>query len=185
MKTEVSFHSTAFNCGANGTKPSSGTCFGEDLGKWLIGELRNRNYVTANQPHEGHYCWCVSFDVGDVGHLVCTRFWPNDRNAGDCWHCWVERKRNFVTSLVGGRKRGILPNAVQALDAVLTSSDDIHSVEWREPSKAKKIAEVICPTCGERVLAYRRSYSRYERNRRCSRCCRRSYRRRYRYRYGR
>jgi hypothetical protein len=97
----------------------------------------------------------VSFDVGDVGHLVCTRFWPNDRNAGDCWHCWVERKRNFVTSLVGGRKRGILPNAVQALDAVLTSSDDIHSVEWREPSKAKKIAEVICPTCGERVVAYR------------------------------
>jgi len=155
MKTEVSFHSTAFNCGADSSQSAEDTCLGKDVCRWLMRRLREQGIQTADELQQGNYCWSVTFHVAETGHVFSTRFWPNDRAAGDHWHCWVERQRGFITSLLGGRKRGIRPEAIQALDAAFSSSPDICLLEWHEPSKAKKIAEVICPTCGIRVVAYR------------------------------
>src|SRR5437764_5341273 len=50
MNTEVRFRSTAFNC----TEPRdyfiNPCCFGDDVCRWLIRELRARGHRTADEP---------------------------------------------------------------------------------------------------------------------------------------
>ena len=133
MKTEVAFRTTAFNC----TEPKdyfiNDGCFGDDLCRWLIGELRVRGYQTADEPGQEDFGWYFTFHAGGAGHCFVVGFQPNDPAAGDRWLGWLERQAGFLASLFGRRTRGVLPEAVQAIDAVLTAAPDISRVRWHEP----------------------------------------------------
>jgi hypothetical protein len=133
MQTEVRFRSTAFNC----TEPRdyfiNDCCFGDDICHWLIRELRARGYQTADQPGQEDFGWYFTFRVAGAEHCFVVGFQPNNPSAGDRWLGSIERQSGFLASLFGGRKRGILPEAIQAIDAVLKSSPDIRDVAWHEP----------------------------------------------------
>ncbi len=135
VKTEVQFHSTLFNC----TEPKdyfiNDCCFGDDVARWLIARLRAQGVQTADEPSQEDFGWYFDFGAGGAGHCFILGFQPNDPQTGDRWLGWIERPtRGFFNTLFsGGRQRDILPEAVRAIDAALTSSPDIHRISWQEP----------------------------------------------------
>lgn len=155
MKSAVHFHSTAFKCVTADGSPKSDICFGDDLCRWLIRELGARGHDPSAEPATGDFCWYIGFHASGVEHRFFVRFVPQNPAAGEEWRGWVERNTGFFGSLFGRRRRGILQEAIQAVDNALTSSRDIRAVAWHEATNAKKIAEVKCPNCGITVVAYR------------------------------
>lgn len=135
MKTEVHFHSTVFNC----TEPKdyfiNECCFGDDVAKWLIQQFRAKGIQTADEPGQEDFGWYFTFHASGVEHCLVIGFQPNDPAAGDKWLCVVERHAGFFGSILGRRKHGILPEAIQMIDAALKSSPDIRQISWHEPGK--------------------------------------------------
>ena len=132
MKTEFHFHSTAFNC----TEPKeyfiNDCCFGDDVGRWLIRRLREQGLQTSDEPGQEDFGWYFTFTVGGVEHCVVIGFQPNEPEVGNQWIGWIERQAGLLSALFGGRKRGILPEAVEAVDKALRSSVEISGVTWVE-----------------------------------------------------
>jgi hypothetical protein len=133
MKTEVQFHSTAFNC----TEPKdyfvNDCCFGDDVAKWLIEQLRTRGIQTADEPGQEDFGWYFTFKGGGTLHCFVIGYPPNDPATGDRWLGSIERQTGFLSALFGGRHRGILPEAVEAIDTALKSSPNIQRIVWHEP----------------------------------------------------
>jgi hypothetical protein len=132
MKTEFHFCSTAFNCTESKGYFINAGCFGDDVARWLMGELRKLGFSTANEPGQEDFGWYFTFHAGGTEHCVVITFQPNDPATGDQWLGWVERQVGFLGSVLGGRKRGILPEAVEAVDTALKSSSDIRGLTWHE-----------------------------------------------------
>jgi|RhiMethySRZTD1v2_1073278.scaffolds.fasta_scaffold02360_10 hypothetical protein len=135
LKTEVHFRSAAFNCSESKDYFINDSCFGDDVAWWLIQQLRAQGIQTADEPNQEDFGWYFTFYVGDTEHCFVIGFQPNDPTTGDQWLGWLERQTGFLGSLFGGRKRGILPEAVQVIDAALRASPDIQYVTWHEPGK--------------------------------------------------
>jgi hypothetical protein len=135
MKTGVFFHSTAFNC----TEPRdyfiNECCFGDDVARWLIQELKTRGIKTADEPGQEDFGWYFDFEAGGVPHCFVIGFQENDPAAGDRWFGSVERHTGFLSSIFGGRNRGVLPEAVEMIDTALKSSPDIQRITWCERGK--------------------------------------------------
>jgi hypothetical protein len=132
MKTEFQFCSKIFNCTEQRDYFINPGCFGDDLSEWLTERLSNAGFQITRKPDQEDFGWYFTFLVQDVEHCVVVSFHPNDPDNGDRWVCWVERHTGFIGSLLGGRKRGILPEAVQALDSILTNSNEIQFIGWFE-----------------------------------------------------
>jgi len=132
METEFSFKSTAFNC----TQPReyfiNPGCFGDDLARWLIAKLKERGIETGSGPGQEDFGWYFTFWVSDVEHCLVLGFQPNDPSAGDQWLGWLERQAGFLSSLTGGRKRGISPKAVSLINEILTTAPEIRDLNWQE-----------------------------------------------------
>jgi len=133
LKTEVHFRSTAFNCSEPKDYFINDCCFGDDIAQWLIQQLRAQGVQTADEPGQEDFGWYLTFHVGGTEHCFVIGFQPNNPTTGDRWLGWLERQTGFLGSLFGGRKRGILPEAVQAIDTALRASPDVQCVTWREP----------------------------------------------------
>lgn len=132
MKTEFHFRSTAFNC----TDPKeyfiNDCCFGGDVCRWLIERLRAQRFQTGTEPLQEDFGWFFTFTAGGTEHCVIISFQPNDPANGDRWLGWIERQTGFFSSIFGGRKRGISPEAVEAIDTALRSSSEIQDLSWDE-----------------------------------------------------
>ncbi len=134
MKTQFQFRSTAFNCTKEKDYFMNDGSFGDDVAVWLINQLRSRGIETSDEPGQEDFGWYFTFNVRDVEHCVVISFQPNDPAIGDRWLGWVERQVGFIGSILGGRKRGILPEAVHAVEAALRSSSAIQDISWNEDS---------------------------------------------------
>lgn len=130
MNTEVTFRSTAFNV----TEPKdhfiNECCFGDDLCRWLIAELRRRGHQTDNEPGQEDFGWYFGFTVEGVDHSFVVSFQPNDPATGDRWLGWVERDCGFLASVIGGRNRNISASAIAVIHEALSSNDAIQAVRW-------------------------------------------------------
>ena len=133
MKSDVAFRSTAFNC----TQPReyfiNDGCFGDDVCKFLIAQLRARGIRTGDEPGQEDFGWYFTFTVDVSEHCFVIGFQPNDPARGDRWLGSIERHVGFWRSIFGGRGRDISPEAVEVVDAALRGSPEIHDVVWREP----------------------------------------------------
>ena len=133
MKTKFQFRSTEFNCTVTKDYFINPGCYGDDLAEWLIQGLGDAGIRASDKPDQEDFGWYFTFIVNDVEHCVVVGFQPNDPATGDKWIGWIEHQTGFLGSLFGGRKRGILPEAINAVDRVLKSSPDIHNLSWHEP----------------------------------------------------
>ena len=136
MKSAVQFRSTAFNCTEAKDYFINDCCFGDDVLRWLIEQLRAQGLKVAGEPKQEDIGWYFCFYVGDSEHCFVISFQQNDPATSDQWLGWLERETGFLGSLFGGRKRGVLPEATQAIDAALKSSPEIQRVIWHEPGTA-------------------------------------------------
>jgi hypothetical protein len=133
VKTEVHFQSTAFNCTETKDYFINDCCFGDDVARWLIQQLRAQGLHTAHEPGQEDFGWYFTFHAGGTEHCFIIGFQPNDPSIGDQWLGSLERQTGVLSALFGGRKRGISPAAVQAIDAAVKASPDIQRVSWHEP----------------------------------------------------
>jgi hypothetical protein len=131
IRTIVSFKSAAFNI----TEPKgyfiNARCFGDDLAKWLIHQLRDRGVDADSEPGQEDFGWYFNFQVAGMPHTFVIGHSPSLVEGGEgIWIGWVERNRGLVGSLFGGRTRGINPAAPRTLHSILSSSPKIEDVRW-------------------------------------------------------
>ena len=129
-RTIVAFRSTAFNTTEEKDYFINPGCFGDDLGKWLIRELRSRGLHTDDEPDSEDFGWYFTFRVGDLEYDFVISYRPGDGDPEGDWIGWLERSKGFLASMLGLRKKGIEPEAAQAVHAVLSASPQIREVRW-------------------------------------------------------
>ena len=129
MKPSFEFHSTYFNV----TEPRdyfiNPQCYGDDLAGWLIRKLTQAGIKATSEPQQEDFGWFFTSVVDDVEHRVIVGFQPNDINEGDSWVGWIEPKIGLLRSLFENRGR-VLPQAVQIIDAILSSASEITELKW-------------------------------------------------------
>ena len=131
IRTIVSFKSTAFNT----TEPKSHflnpCCFGDDLAKWLIHEVRDKGMVTDSEPGQEDFGWYFNFQFMGTPHTLVIAHCAGLVEGGDeTWVVWVERHRGLIGSLFGAGKRGINPSIPQTLHSILSALPQIRDIRW-------------------------------------------------------
>jgi hypothetical protein len=129
-RTVVTFESTAFNMAEPKEYFINPCCFGDDVAKWVIGELRKQDVKTDEEPGQEDFGWYLNFEVSGNGHCFVIGHRPTGESETGTWIGWLERSRGFIGSVLGGRKRGIQPLAAEAIHKVLSSSPLIRDVRW-------------------------------------------------------
>ncbi len=127
-KTCLVFRSTAFNTSEPKEYFINECCFGDDLARWLMVELRSKGYSTVGEPGQEDFGWYFTFEVEGVKHDAVIGHRPISDDGESEWLCWIERTAGLLGSLAG-RRNDIDPQAVQVLQSVLQSSPLITDVQ--------------------------------------------------------
>jgi hypothetical protein len=130
IRTVVTFESTAFNMAEPKEYFINPCCFGDDVAKWVISELRKQGLKTAEKPGQEDFSWYLNFEVTGIGHTLMVGHRPTGETEAGTWIGWLERSRGLIGSLFGGHKRGVEPSAVEAIHRILSSSALIRDVRW-------------------------------------------------------
>jgi hypothetical protein len=129
-RTIVTFKSTAFNM----TEPRdyfiNPCCYGDDVAKWLMIELRQRGIQTDEKPGQEDFGWYLNFHVPRTDYTLVIGHRPGDDHDEGTWIIWLERRRGLMGSLLGSRKRGIELSAVDAIHSILSGSLQIRDIRW-------------------------------------------------------
>jgi hypothetical protein len=125
VRTVVTFESTAFNM----AEPRSDyfinpCCFGDDLAKWLIDELRKQGSETDDEPGQEDFGWYLNFETAGIAHTFVIGHRPTGETEAGTWFGVIERNRRFF------RKRGIQPSAADTIHGILSTSPLIQDVRW-------------------------------------------------------
>jgi hypothetical protein len=130
VKTVVTFKSTAFNLAEPKAYFINPCCFGDDVAKWFIQELRVRGYQAADEPGQEDFGWYFTFVVMETEYCFVIGHRPGDKKAEGIWIGWLERSQGFIASVLGGRKRAIQPAAAQVIHEILSNSPLIRDICW-------------------------------------------------------
>ena len=129
LPSVVTFASSAFNT----TEPKdhfiNPGCFGDDVCRWLIKQLRQMGTRTAEEPGQEDFGWYFTFHASDVEHCFVVGYRPEDDNKG-IWIGTIERHIGLFRSMFGGRQREIRPEALEAIHSALVGSGSIEQVRW-------------------------------------------------------
>jgi hypothetical protein len=130
VRTIVTFQSSAFNTSQPRDYFVNECCYGDDLARWLIAELRGRGVSADAEPDQEDSGWYFGFRVADADYHFVLGYRPGETNGDGQWIAWLERKLGFVKSLLGRRKHHIGADAACLLQSVLSSSPKIGNVRW-------------------------------------------------------
>ena len=103
-------------------------CFGDDVARWLIAELRRRGFHTADEPGQEDFGWYFTFNAGGRDHDFIIGLRPED--GGGEWIGGFERRAGLLASMFGARNRGIRPEALRAIQDVLASEPSVREIRW-------------------------------------------------------
>jgi hypothetical protein len=134
MNTIFRFRSKHFNITTPQDYFINPGCFGDDLASWFIRKLNEREIKTCSKPDQEDFGWYFTFTMHEKEYCVVLGFQPNDISQGDCWVGEIEHHVGFLGSILGGRHRGIDPDAIEAISTVLMSSQEILDLEWHSDS---------------------------------------------------
>ncbi|HET6326867.1 MAG TPA: hypothetical protein VFG04_19470 [Planctomycetaceae bacterium] len=71
MRAIVTFQSSTFNTSEPRDYFINDCCYGDDLARWFIAELRGRGIRTDSEPGQEDFGWYLGFRVADTDyHLV-------------------------------------------------------------------------------------------------------------------
>jgi hypothetical protein len=130
LKTVVTFESAAFNMAEPKDYFINPCCFGDDVAKWLIVELRKLGVEADEKPGREDFGWYLNFRLKGTEHTFIIGHRPTGDSEAGTWIGWLERSSGLIGSLLGGRKRGIQSAAVDIIDGILLSSPLIRDVRW-------------------------------------------------------
>ncbi len=130
IRTLVAFESAAFNTSEHRDCFLNQGCYGDDVARWLVAELRARGIQTDAEPGQEDFGWYCGFHVGEIDYQFVIGYRPGGGGDPGIWIGWVERKAGLVGSVLGARKRGIQADALRAIHAVLSSASQVNGVRW-------------------------------------------------------
>jgi len=130
MRTVLTFESSAFNTSEPRPYFINPECYGDDVARWLGERLRAAGARADEAPGQEDFGWYFEYDVPEGRHGVVLGYRPPDGDALGTWIGWVERSRGLVGSLLGRRRHGIAPAALDALHRALTGAAEIRNVRW-------------------------------------------------------
>ncbi len=126
------FRSTAFNTSERRDYFLNDCCFGDDLARWLIQELRGHGFRAEEEPGQEDFGWYLNFTVQDVDYCLLIRYRPAEDAAIGDWICTLERITGVgpIGFFLGAAKRQIHLGTAQAIHTVLSSSPQITDIRW-------------------------------------------------------
>lgn len=130
MRTVVTFQSSAFNTSEPRPYFINPECFGDDVARWLGERLRAGGMRADEAPGQEDFGWYFEYDAPEGRHCVVLGYRPPDGDEPGAWIGWVERSRGLVGSLLGRRRHGISPAALDALHEALAGAAEIRHVRW-------------------------------------------------------
>lgn len=130
VRTRVHFKSDAFNTTVPKEDFINPTCYGDDVCRWLAGQLQAKGVKCEKESGQEDFGWYLLFQVGDVEHCLVVAYQAMQPPSSGYWIGEVERHRGFILSILGARTLGISESAVTAIHGVLSGSDQIHDVRW-------------------------------------------------------
>jgi hypothetical protein len=90
------------------------------------------------EPGQEDFGWYLMFRVGETDYDLVIGYRPEeDEEPGD-WICTLERRAGLWGSIFGARHRGIQPDALVALHAVLSTALEISNLRWYTDDDYKK-----------------------------------------------
>jgi hypothetical protein len=124
------FQSQAFNTSEPKDYFINECCFGDDLARWLIAQLAARGLHTEAEPGQEDFGWYLTFRAGETDYDLVIGYRPAEEGQPGDWMCTLERRAGFMGSIFGARHRGIKPDALEALHAVLSTAPGISNLRW-------------------------------------------------------
>jgi hypothetical protein len=80
IRTLVTFESTAFNMAEPKAYFINPCCFGDEVAKWLIGELRRQGVDADEKPGQEDFGWYLNFEVTGTGHTFVIGHRPTGQS---------------------------------------------------------------------------------------------------------
>jgi hypothetical protein len=126
MKTLFTFKSNWFNTTESKKDFVNPNCFGDDVAKWLITELKQKVEKIDLEPSPEDYGWYFNFSTGKDSVRLVIGLRPDDRT----WIGWLENKRGFLGSIFLGWKEGVSEIATKIINEILSKSDKVSDLKW-------------------------------------------------------
>ncbi|MFA6208279.1 MAG: hypothetical protein WCT03_06560 [Candidatus Obscuribacterales bacterium] len=138
----ITFESKEFNT----TEPQehfiNDCCYGDDFCKWLIDELKKKGIECDSEPGQEDFGWYFNFSVNKVTYCLVCGFRLAEENPetekqetatsnGD-WIIWIERSAGFMSSLFGGRNKGIDAAVPRLIHSTLSAHPAITNIRWHK-----------------------------------------------------
>jgi len=124
----VTFTTSEFALSADNSEP-----LGRGLALWLVNAVKAKGCLVPGLPEQEDFGWYFDFEVGEVPH--CFVLGGRVELGGEItWIANVERRRRFLSSVFGGRKRGIRSEALVLMNEVVRSIPSVSSVAWHVES---------------------------------------------------
>ena len=130
IRTLVTFQNSAFNTSEPKNYFINACCYGDDVARWLIEQLRSRGMQTDAEPGQEDFGWYFGFRAGVTDYQFVIGHRPGDSSDPAVWIGWLERKTGLLGSMFGGRQRGLQLEGVRAIHSVLSSSPQVSSIRW-------------------------------------------------------
>lgn len=138
LRTEVRFQSDTFNTSEPRDYFINDGCYGDDVCKRLIQELRSLGYLTDEIPDQEDFGWYFHYFANGFKHCFLVGYQPGKTSFNGTWIGWIERETGFLASVLGSRKRGVLPEAAIAIHDALLKSNSFHNIQWRFRNSSEK-----------------------------------------------
>jgi hypothetical protein len=123
------FKTSSFNTSVQREYFINPSCFGDDAARWIIVELGIRGFHADKAPRQQDFGWYFAFDAGGVKHNAVIGYRPGSYGEVGEWICWIERRVGPVGVMLG-RRKNVKPEAVKAIQDVLSSSPAVKVVKF-------------------------------------------------------
>jgi hypothetical protein len=125
MKTVAVFESTAFNHSEPQEYFINPCCFGDDLAKWLMGELAQRGVRVDDEPGQEDFGWYFEYSVNEERYCLVI----SSDGEGE-WYLVLERACGMLASLFGGRHRNVGSGGLDVVREILEQLDKVENLRW-------------------------------------------------------
>jgi hypothetical protein len=130
IRTIVVFQSSAFNTSQRKDYFINDCCYGDDVARWMIEELRARGIQTQSEPEQEDWGWFLRYHTAQGDYYFNIGYRPDYEGDPGAWVCHVVRDFFSWKSFFTGRKPAVGPDAVAAIHSVLSSSPKISNIQW-------------------------------------------------------
>ncbi len=123
------FKTSGFNTSVQKNYFIKPSCFGDDAARWIIVELGLRGFRADAEPQQKDFGWQFAFVAGGGKHTAVVGYRPGPYGDQGEWICWIERKVGAIGAMLG-KQKNIKPEAVKAIQDVLSSSPGVTVVKF-------------------------------------------------------